>query len=176
MTQTIPGTKDFLEASPNAVGSNQDELARLMAEQVDYLADIALAMKRLTADVLTFAVVKGTSQLNNAIVDTGSHQVRFELAGKPVSIYKLLVFSTYDQTITLSFENQPSPKDGMVFTASTPPLYLPLTLETLYIQATALSASLLPINGPVDLTHGGFYIYGFTIPDYYRVRGAIRSS
>lgn len=167
--------RDFLVAAPTAEGSNSSELVRLLAEQTDYLADIAIAMRKDTADILTTAVVTRTSQLNNQITDLISHEVRFELAGKPVPIYRLLAFSSYTTGVVLSLGNLSGPKDGIIFAATTPPLFIPLATESLYIQAVALTGGILPVNGPTNLTDGGFFLYGFTIPDYYRIRNASRS-
>lgn len=161
---------DFLN-SPNAKpsGTSVLELAALMAEQNNLLADIAMSLLKQNPSVLTVANVQGTSPAND-IIDTKPHMVRFEVGGKSVPVYSIFAFSTYDKTVTFSVGNMGNPLDGLPFVAGDM-MEFHLTVDNIYVQATALSGGSLIINGPADSTHGGFFVYGFTIPDFDRIRG-----
>lgn len=172
--------RDFLDAGTvKASGSTNDLLNQLLAEQSDYLALIAQHMRESQADVLTQVVVERTSQIGlgtvtpNTIVDLFPHEVRFQLAGKPVLVYKTLIWSTYTKTIGVSVVRTSSSLDGMQFTSTTPPLILDIPVNELYVHAAALTvANTLSVNG--GSADGGLYIYGFTIPDYDQIRGSRR--
>jgi hypothetical protein len=160
--------RDFLVAQPpQAVGSSQDELTRLLAQQNDVLRDILWNLQRQNADVLAYGVVKGTSQLDNTIKDLNSHEVTFQVGGKPVEIFSLFVFSSYDQTVTMSPLSLANALDGIPFVAGDTAV-LPINVWSIYLRVATLSASQLVINGPADSTHGGFFVYGFTTPDFLR--------
>lgn len=164
--------RDFLTASPAAVGSDPAYLRQLMAEQRDFLSDIAMYLRRQDASVLCSAVVKHTSQLSNSITDLNCHEVTFQVGGKPVSIYKLLAFSTYNTGAVaieahLSILSMANVLDGITLTAARDPIILPITLNSVYVQLSALADSnACPINGPASVTYGGLFLYGFTTSDY----------
>jgi hypothetical protein len=175
--------RDLLTANPAvAEGSTNAIQNSLLIEQSDYLQQIALELRKLNADVLCSAVVLGTSQLSNAITDTNVHEVSFEVGGKPVSIYKLLAFSTYKSDaaalpIILSVLSLASGGlDGFYVPAvsgTVQPLQMPISVRSVWVQIPTLSAAnTCAVNGPADSTHGGLYLYGFTIPDYDRIRGS----
>jgi hypothetical protein len=166
--------RDLLEAAPAVVGSSNEELLRLLSEQNDYLQDIAVYLRRQNADVLTSTIVKSTNQFNNALTDNNCHEVVFQVGGKPVEVYKILAYSTYDGTIALSLLSMASIKDGIQFGIGDV-LNLDTPTHSVYIM-TADDVSTVPINvnGP-SAAAGSFYIYGFTIPDWDKIRQAIRS-
>lgn len=166
--------RDFLERAPGVVGSSNDELLRLMSQQNDYLQDIAIYLRRLTADVLAVPVVKGTSQLSNAITDTNVHEVTFQVGGKPVEIFDLWAFSSYAHNVTLSILSFANDNDGIVFSTGDV-LNFGTPIESVWIKASALTGGTCSINGPAGIDGGGFFLWPFTIPDYVRVRNAIRS-
>lgn len=166
--------RDFLEDAPTVIGGSQARLMQLMSLQNDYLQEIAIHLRRQNSDVLTTTLVKGTSQLTNALTDTKSHEINFLLGGKPVEIYRLLIFSTYTQSITFSPLSLANVKDGIVLTATSAPLSLLLPTHSLWVQATSLAGGTCSVNGPADSTNGGLFIYGFTIPDFERIRSAVR--
>lgn len=168
--------RDFLERAPAVVGSSNEELVRLLAQQNDYLQNISVYLRKQNPDVLTVPVVHRTSQASNAITDIIAHQVHFEVGGKPVPIYSLLVFSTYIHNVTINIQNLANVNDGLVFAAGDT-IILPIEIDNLYVQVTQLGASgECIVNGPADPTDGAFFLFGFTIPDYDKVRGAIRST
>jgi hypothetical protein len=168
--------RDFLERAPGVVGSTSDELLRLMAEQNDYLQDIALYLRRQNADVLCSAVVKSTSQLDNSIRDANSHEVVFEVGGKPVEIFHLLAFSTWGHTVGLSVLSLAAVTDGIPL-ASGDVYDLSVPTYSVFVMApnAALNAPLI-VNGPSpNADTGGLFLYGYTVPDWDRIRNAIRS-
>ena len=174
--------REFLSESPAVPqGGSTAEQLQLMLEQADHLADIAQYLRRLTADVLCSAVVKHTSQLTNAITDTKSHEIVFELGGKPVEIYQLLTFSTLtsgdaDLPIYMTILSMANAKDGFkVPSGVVPPLMIPLKTHSVYVTVPTLANNECIVNGPADSTYGGLFVYGFTIPDYDRIRGSMRS-
>ncbi len=175
----MTATRDILEA-PAVVGSDMGELARLLGLQNDYLQDIAIYLRRQNADVLCSTVVKGTSQLTNAIGDTNSHEVVFEVGGKPAEIYHLIAFSTWGHTVGLSVLSMANINDGIplaygdVYDLSVP-------TNSVYIMApSATLVAPLIVNGPTnpaagEESAGGLFLYGYTIPDWDRIRNATRS-
>lgn len=162
--------RDFLEAPPAVpVGSSAAEIATLLQETMgSLLADIRRELQKQNPDVFCFTVVNNTA--HNQIINTNAHRITFEINGKKVPIYRLLAFSTYDQNVRLTIPSMANKYDGMLFTATSGPIQLPLYIDTMHVQADALSASSLYVNGPADSTHGGFFIYGWTISDYDRER------
>lgn len=172
------GKRDFLTPNtPPAVDSSQSELVALLAQQNDYLQDIANYLRKQMADVLCTAVVHGASQIGpQKITDANTHQVRFEVGGKPVPIYSLLVYSSWTGQVNLAPLSLGNPNDGIPFAAGdTLQLNIPIDGGVYISSATASIATPLIINGPADPTNGGFFLYGFTIPDWDDIRNAVRS-
>lgn len=171
--------RDLLEA-PSVVGSSNAELLRLMAQQNDFLQNIAFEIRKQNPDVLCTAVVKGTGQNKNqnVIVDTRSHEVFFEVGGKPVEIYHLIAFSTYSTEVAFSIQSMSSFHDGIPLSAGD--VYdLSVAVKSVYVMSPSSTDSTTPcpVNGPAENGEslvGGIFLYGFTIPDYDRVRNAIR--
>lgn len=167
--------RDFLTAPAAAEGSGILPLAALMAEQNDVLQDIAAYLRRRVPDVLCTAVARGTGS-NNSIVTPNATQVLFEVGGKPVPIFRLLAFSTWTGVLVLSILSMANAKDGIPMVAGTPiVLDIPIDGGVWVSSATASFAQPLIVNGPADPTNGGVFLYGFTIPDYDRIRGGTRS-
>src|ERR1035437_1492549 len=171
--------RDLLVADPAVAEGSSNALSTvLLAEQSDWLQDIALSLRKQNPDVLCSAVVHGTSQLRNAISDTNDHEVSFEVGGKPSMIYSLMAFSTYTQTVTLSILSTANALDGIPMVAGDT-VILPLNISSVYLRVNTLAGGVspvpCPINGPADATQGGFFIYGSTIPDYDRIRGGRHS-
>lgn len=174
------GQRDFLERSPGVVGSSTEELANLLREQNDYMANIALYLRQLNADVLTSAIVKNTNQFTNGIIDTNDHEVVFQVGGKPVEIHKLVAFSTFTTgaaviPVSLSLLSMNGILDGIPLTPT--PLILDIHTHSVHLRTNYASIATVPlvVNGPANATQGGAYLYGFTIPDWDKIRGAIRS-
>jgi len=166
--------RDFLNAGPaTPAGSSNETLLRLMAEQNNYMAEIAMFLRRQNADVLASAVVKGTSQLTNAITDNNSHEVVFEVGGKPVEIYNLLAFSTWDGTVAMSVHSLSKIFDGIPFAAGDVYNFAIPTHSVHIMVLDSVAVNPLIVNGPSGPA-GGFFLYGYTIPDWDRLRGTIR--
>jgi hypothetical protein len=168
--------RDFLGSKPaEPTGSNPDQLLRLMSQQSNYLDEISVYLRRQNADVLCSAVVRGTSQLSNTITDNKCHEIVFEVGGKPVEVYKLLIFSTLDGVIAVSPLSMATIRDGIQLPLNTGvPLVLEIGLHSLWvITAVDLSANPLVVNGPAG-TPGGLFVYGFTAPDWDKIRNSIR--
>ena len=162
-------TRDFLKADPTP-DMSLDSLASLLTRQNDVLADIVRELRKQNANILASAVVRSTSQLSNSITDAYSHEVSFEVGGKPVPIYRLMAYSTYDGVVALSFLSMSKVNDGIPMIAGN---VLDMQYETnsVYLQcATATLIAPVIVNGPSDTTVGGMFLYGFTIPDYDRDR------
>ncbi len=168
------GHRDFLTPNAKPEYENQSELTRLLAEQSDFLQDIAHELRKQNADVLCTAVVKGTSQLSNAITDTNSHEVVFQVGGKPVEVYKIFAYNTYINTAYLSVLSLASVNDGIpIATGGSFDFIIPT--YSVFVMLSALAAGTCPVNGPTNSEVGGLFLYGYTIPDYDRVRGSVRS-
>ncbi len=168
--------RDLLVADPAvAEGSSVALSNTLLLEQSNYLAEIAMYLRRQNADVLATAVVRGASQLTNAITDAESHQVHFEVGGKPVEIFNLLAYSTWTGTVAMSVLSLSKVNDGIPFAAGNVYNFKIPTYSVFVKSDTASLATPLFINGPSSATLGGFFLYGFTIPDWDRIRGSIRS-
>lgn len=168
--------RDLLTVDPAApeYGSLAQQNS-LLIEQADYLQEIAMYLRRQNADVLASADVNGTSALANAITDPYSHEVVFTVGGKPVDIYSLLVFSTWTGIVSMSVQGLSKPNDGIQFVAGDVYNFNIPTHSVFVMSATAAIATPLIINGPSDATIGGFFLYGYTIPDWDRLRGGYKS-
>src|ERR1035437_1393783 len=87
-------SRDFLVAPPTTGGPpSSGELAGLISDQTDVMADIRRELMKQSPEVLTTTVVEGGG--NNAIQQADkSYKVWFTVGGKPVPIYALLAYST----------------------------------------------------------------------------------
>ena|SRR3990167_7741941 len=158
-------TRDFLKADPTP-DMSLDSLASLLERQINYLRDIALSLSKMLPSVLCTSIVKSTSQVSNAIADLNSHEVMFQVGGKPVTIYKLFAFNTYSTTMYLSMLSMSSIKDGIPIAAGGSFEYS-IPTDSVHLRLSALDASgTCPVNGPTDATIGGIFVFGYTIPDY----------
>ncbi len=167
--------RDLLTANPAvAEGSSSAMQNALLLEQSDLLADIALAMRKQTPDVLCTTVVKGTSQVTNAITDLNCHEVMFELGGKPVEVYKILLYNTYTNPMYWSILSMSKINDGIPVTSGTSMEY-GIPTHSIFMMIGTLSGTNCPVNGPTATNVGGIFVYGFTIPDYDRIRGSRHS-
>lgn len=168
-------TRDFLEADPSSPGVlSRSELESLsIFKQTDYLEEITRLIRKQNADVLATAVVKGTSQLSNAITDLNSHEVMFEVGGKPVEVYKIFAFSTYLTQVSLSLRSLANVNDGIpLLTGASLEFNIPT--NSVHIMVSALSGTSCIVNGPANVTNGGFFLYGFTVPDWDHIRNSVR--
>ena len=166
-TQSMPVTGEL--------GSSTSEANGLLLLHADYLADIAQYLRQGQADVLTSPVVRGANQVSSAITDTNDHEVMFEVGGKPVEIYRLFIFNTYDNPVTFSFTQIANIKDGLPIASGAGSFEAQVATHSIHIMCGTIAGNSLIVNGPNDATHGGIIIAGFTIPDYDRIRGSIRS-
>lgn len=157
-------TRDFLE-TPQITTSNLDATLEHLARQTDYLREIATYLRRMNADVLATAVVLGVSQISNAITDTRSHEVKFEVGGKPVDIHKLFIFNSYTNAVRISLLSMANSNDGFNL-ANNSNIYLPITTNSIFVTIPILAGSSCIVNGPADSANGGLFIYGFTTSDW----------
>lgn len=169
-------TRDFLSGNPadpgDLSGAERDQL--LMHQQTNYLAEIANYLRRQNADVLTSAVVRGASQLSNGIADNKCHEIVFEVGGKPVEVYQVLIFSTWDGTIAVSPLSMATIRDGIQLAATDVYNFNIPTSSIWAMTADSVSVSVpLIVNGPAG-AGGGLFVYGYTIPDWDRIRESIR--
>lgn len=160
--------RDFLKADPTNPGSLSDSEKAALAnmQQTNYLADIAKYLHRQNPDVLATAVVKGASQVSNGIQDSNSHEVVFEVGGKPVPIYSLLIYSTWTGTLSVSVLSLSKLNDGIPFIAGDAFTLQVPTNSIFVIAPTATIAAPLIVNGPASPTLGGLFLYGYTISDF----------
>jgi hypothetical protein len=156
--------RDFLNADPTPGPSPKFDTLRMEAS----LDQIAAYLRRMNPDVLATAIVKGTSQVTNAITDLYSHEVVFQVGGKPVPIYQLLAFSTYTSQVNLSLLSLANAKDGVPVT--TTPLLWNVATGSVHVRLSAITGSDCVVNGPAHATNGGLFLYGMTISDYDRTR------
>ena len=164
--------RDLLTVDPaTPEGGTLTQQNSLLVEQNDYLQDIALGIRKQTADVLCTTIVKGTSQLSNAITDLNCHEVVFEIGGKPVEVYKILIYNTYSQIMYFSVLSMSKINDGIPVIAGIS-MEFTVPVNSLYLMLSTLSGTSCPVNGPTATNVGGIFVYGFTIPDYDRIRGS----
>jgi hypothetical protein len=161
----VTATRDFLEGNISADQNLVDpadllEIARL-------LKDIRRELYKQNPDVLATVEVQNAYQ--NQIADTNDHEVRFEVGGKPVPIYGLMAYSTYDVNVFVSIQKMSSTLDGIQLAANNV-LVLGNMIDTMHVMLASKSGNGCYVNGPADATHGGVFLYGFTIPDYDRDR------
>lgn len=172
--------RDFLNGRPvaepvtGALGSSPSELAILMAQQTDVMADIRRELMKQNPEVLTTTVVEGGG--NNAIqLANKSYKVWFTVGGKPVPIYALLAYSTIADSNSvaqacISVASMSKFADGLPFHFEDV-LYQSLAVENMYVMVQSAGAL---VNGPAGSDAGSLYLYGFTIPDYDRNKGNLR--
>lgn len=160
--------RDFLAPAPtvqaNPVGVSED-IANAVSAQYDVLLDIRRELMKQNPEVLAVTRVQGNNTI--AAADTTDKRVFFEVGGKAVTIYALWAYSTYDGNVYLSINSMSKANDGLVFAAGDQ-IYLPLAIDSVHILSDGANA--LAVNDPSNATHGGLFIYGFTIPDFDRDR------
>ena len=162
--------RDFLEATPASPGPlTTPEMLALTQRQTDYLAQISSYLQRQSPDILCIPRVKNTNR-DNQIADVNSHEVFFEVGGKPVTIYALLAWSTWTNNVGLSVVSMSKITDGMVMAANDV-LNLQIAVSSMYVMAPdATAAAPMGVNSPSDAANGGFFLYGFTIPEWDKLR------
>lgn len=153
---------DFLEyRSPRqASQDNARDLSLLEqdARNVRALEEIRLELLKVNPDVLATVVVSGTNPI--PLADTDFRRVRFEVGGKPVTIYRLVAYSTFSGVAALSVTSMANINDGMVL--GTGPITLAMPLSEVYVSTDGTAAC--PVNLPADLTNGAIVLLPFTIP------------
>lgn len=168
--------KDFLEAPDSPPGApNLLELAGLVNAQIDFLADIRRELMKQHPDVLCTTRVDGGNLIQAA---NTSYRVYFEIGGKPVPVYRTLVYSTIPDVggaaqAAISVNSMSYMDDGI-------PLHeivgehgwfqTDVVVDSLYIMLASVGPPTFTVNGPAVQNSGSLYIYGWTIPDYERRR------
>jgi hypothetical protein len=160
-------SSSFLDAPPEAepMTDPMSGVSSALGEQSSIMADIRRELLKLNPDVLTETKVVGGN-----IIDTlAPRRVFFEIGGKPVTVYKVIAWTTQNGTsIALSVGPMANVNDGFILTSS--PTVLELPLDNLYLAYSTQGAEII-VNGPSNIaTTGGVFIYGFTISDYDRER------
>jgi hypothetical protein len=163
--------RDVLSQDPSAAGTlSQVEVAGLISNQTDVLADIRRELMKQNPEVLCTTVVQGGNVIQEA---NRNYKVFFEVGGKQVPIYALLAYSTLagaTAQVALSVNSMSVFEDGIPFVAGDV-LYQSLTVDSMYIM---LAGTGTIVNGPATTDEGAFYLYGWTIPDYDRNKGNLR--
>lgn len=154
--------RDLLEETPppTAQPVNPTALLGPSTEVTKLLSDIRRQLLKNNPDVLTQTRVQNGNTI--AMGDSGTHQVFFEVANKRATIYRLLIYSTFSGTVSISITGMARLNDGIPFAAGDL-LMLDIAVESIYLVSDG-SAD-LPVNLGSDATDGALYIYGFTIPD-----------
>lgn len=158
---------DFLRATPATPDIAGNGLDGILQLEYEALKSIRKELVKQNPSVLAYPVVQGTTQqgqggTNNRVADQRSHEVFFQVGGKPVSIYKLFVVSSNgNQVINLS--NPPSANTDGIRPAANTLLYFPVEMREIYIIAT--NATPFTVNGPLTPAEGILYLWGFTVPD-----------
>ncbi len=131
--------------------------------QMLVLADIRRELLKQNPDVLAITKVQGS----NVIDDTNDHRVYFEVGGKPVTAYSILIYSTFTGTVALSPNSMSKQNDGILL-AQGDVTVLPIAVDSLHIMTDGSNPC--SVNDSSDASEGGFFIYAFTIADYERNR------
>jgi hypothetical protein len=160
-------SRDFLNAptAPKVEGAGMGEVLTALQGQTVIWEDIRRELMKQNADVLAFTRIDGSSPIASG--DTAQHRVFFEIGGKTIVVYHILIYSTYTGSVYLSVNGLSNPLDGIPF-ASGDVLELDSPVESVYIMTDGSADC--AINGPSDITNGGFFIYGFGISDFDRQR------
>jgi hypothetical protein len=153
-------TTDFLGGpTPSPAALARDEVGFQQLEQsVRILTDIRRELLKLNPTVWAELEASGSRIIPAG--DTSSKKLTFQLGGKPVTIYRLLCYSTFSGDVAISPASLSSIMDGFSVTAA--PAVLSVALHEIHVLSDG-SAD-LPLNGPAGATDGGLYLYGFTIP------------
>lgn len=133
------------------------------ASMLAILRDIRRELIKQNPDVLASVVVQNAAA--NVIGDTNNHRVYFQVSGKPVRIYKLVMFSSFDANVIVSVQPTANALDGIVLTNKNAVFELTVPLDDVNVRLASASNN-CPVNGPADSAHGGLFIWGFTIADY----------
>ena len=161
--------RDFLAPSPptpeaSPYGQGLD-VANAMTQLAMIMSDIRREQMKNHPEVLATTVVQGINTIPAS--DTNSKRVRFEVGGKPVTIYSLWAYSSFTGKVSISVNSMANINDGHILVAGD---QITLTLAVDSISVVSDGSHALAINGPSDPTNGGLFLYGFTIPDYDRNR------
>ena len=160
------GRNDFLD-QPQAVEAprNADATTQAISAMGLVLADIRRELMKQNPEVLATTRVQGNNKI--ATSDTDNHKVYFEVGGKTITAYLLLIYSTFSGNVAVSVNGMANQNDGIVFAAGDL-IVLPISVDSVYVMTDGSADC--PINGPADKVDGGLTINAFTIPDYDRQR------
>ncbi len=160
--------RDFLAPAPtvqqNPVNVSED-IANAISPLHDVMCDIRRELMKQNPEILAVTKVQGNNTI--ATADTSDHRVFFEVGGKPVTIYALWLYSSFQGNAYFSINSMSKGNDGLVVAAGDQ-IYLPLAIDSLHVLTDGSSAC--PINTPSDTSDGGLFIYGWTISDFDRDR------
>lgn len=155
-------TQDFLNAGKVFPGVDESASQFDLRRQTDLLRRILVELKKTNPEVLTSVVVQNTSA--NVIADQQAHQVFFQVGGKNVTIYKLIVIASTFNGWILNLDNPPANNfDGLILGVNSVTQFN-VPIDNLYVKANAAPPSGAVVGGPA-VTAGGLYLLGFTVPD-----------
>ena len=141
------------------------QVATALETHSSILEDIRRELMKQNPDVLALSKIQGSDTI--AASDTHDYRVFFEVGGKPVTAYRLLVFSTFSGTIAFSINSMSKINDGIPLGAGDM-LSLDIAVDSIHLLSDGSAAC--PFNGNSDASDGGIFVYGFTIPDFERRR------
>jgi hypothetical protein len=102
-------------------------------------------------------------QGGNTISDLASHTVKFLAGGKPVTVYKVLLWTQSSVAVSASITGMANSDDGFIIPTTLTELHIPIS--EMYIALNA--AGTVGVNIPANInSDDSVFIYGFTTPDY----------
>jgi len=152
----------FGDTTPNT-NQDTDYPVEPTKDLTNVLERIARFLDKNNPAVLATAMPEG-GVLSGGI----SNRVHFEIDGKPVPIYSLLIFTSTTAGITINFSGRvANAKDGFAMTAASIPLVLSdFQMENVTVLWGGTAGTTTTVNGPSDSTAGGVFIYGWTTQEY----------
>lgn len=156
--------RDFLvePEEPKVEGSGDlHPLAEGIAAQAEILSSIHRELLKQNPNVLAVTRVQGSSPI--LAPDVNDHRVFFEVGGKAVEVYSLVIYSTFSGSLAVSPNSMSKLNDGMILSAGDV-LVLPITVDSMHVLTDGTADC--PINNPSDDTDGALFIYGWTISEF----------
>jgi len=174
---------DYLDRPPSTGYSlDTSPITDRLDKQLGILLDIRKELMKMNPSVLATTVVTDSmrsGQGDTLINDTNTHRIVFTVGGKPVQVYKCMIWGVITNSGIVRFSFVPMSGSGLGlqqgFTVqgnTTPPIFLDdITISELYFQGDSASNSFV-VNGNTSVAasgataRGGIFVYGFTIPDF----------
>lgn len=154
-------TQDFLQRPPMAEKQMTKDDYDFTSQEIlrGGLKKIYDELCMLNPSVLCESRVEG----GNVITDTEPHLVRFIAGGKPVTVYKVILWTQSGKEVNATFAGMAGANDGFTVPATMQELHIPISEMSIALS----SAGTLGVNIPSNLSADySVFIYGFTTPQY----------